>query len=297
VSRPAERPCGICGASEWTRVYEGPIRDGVFGRERGGIVERCIACGVEYLASPDGLSDEAYGDDTYRRLVGEAPDAESFFASHDEELLRTIPLLPQESLRGRRIADVGCAGGSLLDVFRGIAKETIAVEPAAFYHDSLRARGHMVYGDLGAAVDDRAGSVDLVVCLSVIEHVREPVQLLADMRRLLAPGGTVVVSTPNRADLLLAVGCEPYRRFFYRVVHRYYFDAASLGRAARAAGFAACAVRFYQRFDFANFIGWLVEHRPCGRGAASPLGPSFDRAWRGALEDTGRSDYLFAYLQ
>jgi hypothetical protein len=80
-------------------------------------------------------------------------------------------------------------------------------------------------------------------------------------------------------------------------VHRYYFDAASLGRAARAAGFGACAVRFHQRFDFGNFIGWLVEHRPSGRVAASPLGPSFDRAWRGALEDTGRSDYLFAYLQ
>jgi len=130
----------------------------------------------------------------------------------------------------------------------------------------------------------------------VIEHVPDPVGVLGTIRSLLVPGGVAVISTPNAEELLLSVGSDAYRAFFYRIVHRYYFNAASLARAAGRAGFARCDVRFVQRFGFGNFVGWAVGHRPSGH-AVSPLGTAFDRLWRGALEDAGRSDYLYAFLR
>lgn len=50
----------------------------------------------------------------------------------------------------------------------------------------------------------RAGSFDLVVSLECIEHLHDPDALLEEARRLLAPGGHLVLSTP-RLDSLLVV--------------------------------------------------------------------------------------------
>jgi SAM-dependent methyltransferase len=294
-----DRPnsCGICGASEWMVAYDGPIRDGVFGRDRPGTVMRCGGCGVEVLTSPDRSAAAYYADGTYRADVGEGADAASFFERHDHEQFPRLAMLEQIPLRGRVVADVGAAGGSFLDGVRGFAEATIAIEPDRNYHESLKARGHRVFADTRAALADAKGRVDLAVCFSVIEHLDDPVALLADIRGLLAPSGVALVSTPNRDDVLLGAGCDAYRRFFYRVVHRYYFEAGSVRQAAQRAGFNSCQLVYKHRFPFSNFIAWLAEHRPAGRSAPSPLGDSFDRTWIAALEQSGRADYLYAFLR
>ena len=51
-----------------------------------------------------------------------------------------------------------------------------------------------------------AGSFDVVVTLETIEHLLDPDALLVEARRLLAPGGCLILSTP-RLDSLLVVGC------------------------------------------------------------------------------------------
>jgi hypothetical protein len=91
-------------------------------------------------------------------------------------------------------------------------------------------------------------------------------------------------------------GSDAYRRFFYRAVHLYYFEATSLRAAASRAGFASCELVYRHRFPFANFMGWLRDGRPTGAGNASPLGSAFDRLWTATLESSGRADYLYAFL-
>src|SRR5688500_10437218 len=111
--------CRVCGGTAWTTSYEGPIRDGVFGRQRPGHVVLCGTCHVETLQSLGPGNSEYYADGSYRSDVGEAADAESFFKRHDHEQMARIALLDRVPLRGRIIADVGCGGGSFLDAVSG----------------------------------------------------------------------------------------------------------------------------------------------------------------------------------
>jgi SAM-dependent methyltransferase len=288
--------CRVCGSDAWTPAYEGPIRDGVFGRERPGRVLRCNVCHVEALQSSAGVDEEYYADGSYRGDVGEAADAESFFARHDHEQPPRIAMFDRIPLRGRVVADIGCGGGSFLDAVAGLAKATIAIEPGRSYHHSLASRGHRVHADSRSAIAAHGGTVDIAVCFSVIEHVSDPVGLLTEIRALLAPGGIALISTPNRDDVLMESGSDAYRRFFYRAVHLYYFEATSLRAAASRAGFASCELVYRHRFPFANFMGWLRDGRPTGAGNASPLGSAFDRLWTATLESSGRADYLYAFL-
>jgi 2-polyprenyl-3-methyl-5-hydroxy-6-metoxy-1,4-benzoquinol methylase len=288
--------CSLCGSLTWQVLYQGPIRHGTFGVSVDATVFRCDGCGVGFLPSSVGLTPDYYAGREYRETVGEGTDAEAYFKLHDVEQLDRYPLMNRVPLRDRVVAEVGCAGGSFLDGVRGLASRTIAIEPAVAYHESLQRRGHATFPDLSAAGQAWKGKVDVAVCFSVIEHVADPVAFLRQIRDLMAPGGRLLLSTPNGRDILLEAGGDPYRAFFYRSVHSYYFDAASLQKAGSAAGFAGFEPTYIHRFNFGNFTGWLGQHKPTGNRSASVLGTRFDRIWKAELEESGRADYLYAWL-
>lgn len=290
-------PCGVCGGQNWRLAYEGPVRRGTFGEVLHGAIYDCEDCGVGFYPQSPALSPGFYEGAEYRETVGEGSAPESFFQLHDPEQATRLQLLANTPLRGRVVADIGCGAGSFLDTVRGLASQTVGVEPSVLYHDCLRKHGHVVYPDTAAAIGDWRARVDVAVCFSVIEHVTSPVALLKEISALLAPGGRLLISTPNRHDILLESGSAPYKSFFYRAVHLYYFDCESLKAAGAAAGFSSFEPVFAHRFNFGNFLTWLRDGRPEGNRRSSVLGERFDRLWKAELESSGHSDYLFAWLR
>lgn len=108
-------------------------------------------------------------------------------------------------LTGRTALDVGCGAGLLTEPLARLGARTTGIDAAPENIGAARAHAAAV----GLAIDYRAGGVetlvaerfDLVTSLEVIEHVADPthfVRLLADA---VAPGGLLVLSTPNRTAL------------------------------------------------------------------------------------------------
>ena len=225
--------CEICRSNDWKHVYEGKVREGSHGRlsAEDAVVAECARCGVQRLNEQACAEEELYESEAYRRLLNEPEDAAGFFREHDVLQLRNLTVLWPDSLRSRVVADIGCGAGSFLDHVCGLSGEAIAVEPCRAYHESLRERGYRVYGLTPEAAVDWSGRVDYAFCFSVIEHVPNPLAFLREVRALMAPGGRLVVSTPNREDVLMALGGDVYRRFFYRTVHRWYFDQRAFARS------------------------------------------------------------------
>lgn len=97
---------------------------------------------------------------------------------------------------------------------------------------------------------------------------------------------------------MLALLPEDYAAFYYRQAHRWYFDAASLGRCAERAGFAVAETTYHHRFGLANAFGWLRDRRPTGDGAVPGLESTvLDAAWRRSLEERGLADTLYMTLR
>ncbi len=286
--------CEICGEDRWQRFYAGPIRDGAFGSVREGAeVAQCDGCGVARLDDRFCLEDALYATEHYRDRLDQASDIDSYLKLHDAVQSFTLDALWPHSLRGLTIADIGCAGGSFLDQVAGMAKQLVAVDPARMYHGDLRQRGYAVFSDATAAAKDFVGKVDLAVSSQVIEHVADPRSFLANIATLLAPGGRLLVSTPNRNDIMMELLPDDFPAFFYRTVHRWYFDAASLASCARAAGLEPVATRHIHRYPMANALHWLRDRRPRGHDVMAPLDATTDGFWKGWLEATGRADCLY----
>ena len=140
-------PCRICNASEWHILYEGPIRLGKFGEysKVSHVVWRCSKCQSGFIAR----TPLNYEKSDYREMVDDCDLPSHFYKLHDKEQVEKLQILGSEDIRGKIIADVGCGAGAFLDILKGLASETIAVEPTKSFHHELRTKGHMAYSYLG----------------------------------------------------------------------------------------------------------------------------------------------------
>jgi len=109
-------------------------------------------------------------------------------------------------LTGRTALDVGCGAGLLAEPLARLGAAVTGVDAAA--ENIAAARVHAAAG--GLSIDYRAGGVeavtagerfDLVTSLEVIEHVADPARFVRGLAGALAPGGLMVLSTPNRTPL------------------------------------------------------------------------------------------------
>lgn len=97
-----------------------------------------------------------------------------------------------------RVLDLGCGDGRSVDLFRALAPTAtwlgVDIEGSAEVAARTRTDAEFRTFD-GCNIPSPDGSVDLVFCHQVLEHVRAPAPLLADVARVLAPGGHLVGST------------------------------------------------------------------------------------------------------
>lgn len=104
-------------------------------------------------------------------------------------------------LEGKSALDVGCGAGLLAEPLARLGAAVTAIDAAPEL--IAVARDHAAAA--GLEIDYRATSVEqldgrfgLVTCLEVIEHVADPAAFLGAIAGRLAPGGLLILSTPNR---------------------------------------------------------------------------------------------------
>jgi SAM-dependent methyltransferase len=297
---PGPALCEVCAGTDWLPAYKGPVRDGGFGSlsARDCAVYECRQCGVQRLEESACKDESFYEGVRYRELLGEAADAEGFWAAHDVHQIRHLNVLWPHSVRNRVVADVGCAAGSFLDHISALAAECLAIELCREYHASLNERGYRVFESIDNAAAEYAGRVEFAFSFSTVEHVLNPSEFFRSIRSLLAPDGLLLVSTPNRADVLMDLLGDEYRRFFYRTVHRWYFDMPSLAGLAARSGMAVVQQQCQQRFGISNVLRWLRDRRPKGDAPLPHFGDALiNETWKAYLESKGIGDYLYMLLK
>jgi 2-polyprenyl-6-hydroxyphenyl methylase/3-demethylubiquinone-9 3-methyltransferase len=104
-------------------------------------------------------------------------------------------------LSGKSALDVGCGAGLLAEPLARLGAKVTAVDAAPELIEVARAHA----AGQGLAIDYRATGVedvgdkfDLVTAMEVIEHVADPRSFIGSLAARLAPGGLMILSTPNR---------------------------------------------------------------------------------------------------
>jgi len=148
---------------------------------------------------------------------------------------------------GGVLLDVGCGNGAFLARMQRLGWQVAGVEPDPEAAEVAR-RHPGVYVHAGTLHDAqfRDEQFDAVTLQHVLEHVLEPVETLRECARVLRPGGSIIVITPNVESLGHRLfgkawrGLEPPR-------HVYLFNGRTLTDAAEKAGLHVlrCATTSY----------------------------------------------------
>ena len=107
-------------------------------------------------------------------------------------------------LGGRTALDVGCGAGLLAEPLARLGAKVTAIDAAPELVEVAKthAAGQGLAIDYRhSAVEELVGEFDLVTSMEVIEHVADPAAFLKCLAERLAPGGLLILSTPNRTAM------------------------------------------------------------------------------------------------
>lgn len=116
----------------------------------------------------------------------------------DLQLAHVVDSLARVAPRTRgRLLDVGCGDKPYEHLFRPYVREYIGVEhEATFSETDARSRGKADVLYDGARLPFPDASFDVVMSVQVLEHTPRPEALVAEMARVLAPDGLLILSAP-----------------------------------------------------------------------------------------------------
>jgi len=184
-----ESACCICGGTRFERWFDLP------GTRFG--IERCVSCGlgvmVPMLTANEVASFYAagyYGSDGTK------------FGLWTEGLVRFVARRRTTFLRrhlphGGRVLDVGCGRGVVASPLAAAGYDVTGIEILREAVRGIDDRVHVVIADSLHDTSLPKEQFDLVLLWHVLEHLANPVETLAEIHRILRPGGRLVVAVPN----------------------------------------------------------------------------------------------------
>lgn len=238
-----ERCCAICGSGRKKPLFHQNFAGGPEGSLLTGYdVVVCAECGFGYA---DGIPGQPDFDEYYQRMSkyeyehegGRLSDFDSRrFPVAAEFIKEFAPRLDATVL------DIGCSNGGMLLALRQIGyTRLLGLDPSLRCAETAERLYsiRVVQGTL-SQLPPGLGRFDVVLLGAVLEHVRELEAALAQVRRLLPPGGLLYVEVPD-VTRFASTPDAPFQEF--SVEHVNYFSVVSLQNLLGAAGFEMIASR------------------------------------------------------
>jgi SAM-dependent methyltransferase len=170
------------------------------------------------------------------------------------QIRRAVP-----SFAGKRVGDFGCGfqasfSRTIVGDAAGLTLVDVALADDLKQHPRVRAIEGQLPDALAALP---SGELDVVLMVSVLEHVADAPKLLAEIRRLLAPGGVALVNVPSwRGKTYLELSA--FRLGLSPAVemddHKMYYDVRDLWPLLVTAGFRPSRIKcFSHKFGLNTF--------------------------------------------
>jgi ubiquinone/menaquinone biosynthesis C-methylase UbiE len=168
-------------------------------------------------------------------------------------------------LQDLTLLDIGCSAGIIADALASHLKKVVGIDIDAnalqFAHANFR-RPNLAFSlqdSLCMAFPDH--SFNLAVCAHVYEHVPDPAQLLAEIHRVLRPGGICYFAAGNRLAVREPHYSLPFLSFLPPALANQYLKCTGKGGVYHERHLTLWGLRrLVRRFSLADYTSKLVEH-------------------------------------
>ncbi len=216
--------CPVCGDADHAVLFMSA---------NGYPIVRCHACGVAFTddreAPPPATLYPAFSQ-TKSGVQEAVRSALAVFLRQREAFVREVA--PQG-----RLLDYGCGSGAFARWMRRGGYEVVGLEPFSL-GDPLEEPGLLLVRESLESASRHLGTFDVITLWHVLEHLKNPVEVLKQLGAMLRPGGRIIVSVPNFGSMQSKIfkgawfHLDPPR-------HLIHFDARTLRTCFAKAGLAA----------------------------------------------------------
>ena len=158
------------------------------------------------------------------------------------------------------MVDFGCGTGDFLKAVSNKCEFASGVELSSGFRNKLINEKIKCLESLNELEDN---FLDIIVAFHVIEHLSNPLEILAEIMQKIKSGGQVLIEAPHANDFLLS-SSEEFKQFTLWSQHLVLHTRESLRRILEYVGFKNIQIEGVQRYPLSNHLNWLINKKPGG---------------------------------
>jgi len=285
--------CKLCKSGHGVLVQD-HVRDSTIHS-----VFSCDSCGhVQLFPLPDYDENmQFYDKNKQASWVHQTTDVEALRKHLKTDTIRRANYVEKHFSTKTKILDIGCGYGFFSEEMINRGWDINCLEIS---HDRRKIAEQITMQKIynfdvckeGNIPDYLTDKFDVIVAFQVFEHILQPLEFLTGVKKLLKPGGKIILELPNRDDHMLKIS-NGYLKFYYQKAHVSYFNSGDLKNIFSELQLTNTEIKYIQRYSVDNFMNWMVS------GQVQTGNPSFnsskDIAWlddyyRSKLCSNGQSD-------
>ena len=219
-------------------------------------VLQCENCGLVFLSDDSQISNLFYEEGGMFR--------KSDFESWKQNTLpddrrRFITL--KKLIEGKILTDFGCGNANFLNLAKTSCKKVYGIELQKYFCEYFKDCGLSVFESLDKLPEKQHGKT----MFHVLEHLKNPVNMLKEISQYLNDDGKIIIEVPNANDALLSLfKCKSFADFTYWSCHLFLFNKKTLVQIVEKAGLKVEKASYIQRYTFMIHLQWLIKYKPAG---------------------------------
>lgn len=264
--------CDNCDNEKFKLLYLG--HDRMYKIEGKYPVYKCLNCGLIFLNPRPSKSEllKHYPQESYYSLESlELPKLEHFlykvYYSEKSSVLKRLFFLPLKpiirtvkTVPGGKVLDVGCGSGAFLLLLRNFGMECHGVETGRLNKDFVKKHELDIKNCSIIEANFPNNYFDVITMNHVLEHVENPTKTIKELYRILKPGGTLIIATPQSHSLAYKI----FKEYWVQLDvprHLFTFSTKILKQYVKKAGFKVKKMRYNSLpFQFTASLMYFINN-------------------------------------
>ncbi len=201
-----------------------------------------------------------YNDENLQDInIGYIGKIEDYRKKSEADTRRRCYFIKEKISKKQKILEVGSGHGFFIDIMHKNGYSIIGTEISKDKNKLLKDTTTAKILDLDLTEEDiKIKNNQMIIMFHVLEHIKNPIEFLKNLKKLLTSTGEIIIEVPNLNDVQLKVNKE-YSKWFWQLGHIHYFSPRSLKLVLKKAGFKNIKISGVQRYSIKNMFHWMIK--------------------------------------